>query len=202
MPHAGTILRFPGQEADERIFVFVRRYFVAFLPTLLLVVFISLFGIFILGFMAQFIEFNIVLLFGSAYLLFILLFTLVSFFDFYFDLNVVTDRRVIDIEQNRLFSRSVSELLFEDIEDVDSKVNGILETFFDYGDVMIQTAGAKPNFIFEQVHHPNQIAAIILDLSDQQTRGIAVADRHPEGPVAGIIDDRLVPHTPDHLDEL
>lgn len=204
MPHGGTILDFPGQQADETIFIFARRYPLAFLPMLALILAVTLAGlavVYLLG-IGNVVAYNIQLLTGSAFLLFMLLFSLVEFFDFYFDLYIVTDRRIVDISQQKLFSRTVSELLLEDIEDVDAKTIGVLGTLFDFGDVEIQTAGSKANFNFEKILHPTEIGAIIIDLSDQAGRGIVPEQRHPAGTVAAVIDGRLLPHTPDHLNEV
>lgn len=202
MPHGGTIINFPGQEANEAIFIFTRRHPAAFLPILGVVLLMTLLGMGLLVIISSFLPYNFAILTGSAFLLFMALFTMVEFFDFYFDLYIATDRRVVDIDQNRFFNRSVSELLYEDVQDVETKSKGILATFFNYGDVMIQTAGSKPNFTFAQVGNATEVAAIILDISDQQTRGVPEVDRHPEGPVAAVIDGRVLPHTPDHLNEV
>lgn len=202
MPHGGTIINFPGQESDEQIFIFTRRHPLAFLPILAIIIIMLLLGLVLIGFIGPVIGYNGQILLGSAYILFMLLFTLLEFFNFYFDLYIVTDRRVVDIDQRRLFNRSISELLLDDVQDVGTDVKGLIATFFDFGTVMIQTAGSKPNFSFEQISHPKEVAAIILDLSDQQGRGIPIADRHPEGPVAAIVDGRLIPHTPDHTNEI
>lgn len=204
MSHGGTIINFPGQESDEPILIFVRRYPVAFLPTLALIVTMTLFGLAVVSLLGigGLIPYNIQIMVGSTFLLFMLLFTIVSFFDFYFDLNIVTDRRVVDIGHHGLFSRKVAQLLLDDIQDVDAKTKGYLSTLLDFGDVEIQTAGTKPNFIFETVRHPNEISAMILDLSSQARNGIAVANRHPRGAVAAIINDEMLPHTPDHTNEV
>lgn len=204
MPHGGTIIDFPGQEADEQIFIFTRRHVVAFLPTFAIVFFMTILGlvmIFFLG-IGNILSYNQQLFIGSAFLLFMMLFTLIEFFDFYFDLHIVSDRRLVDIDQRKLFNRSVAELLLNDVQDVEANPKGILETFFDFGTVIIQTSGAKPNFEFDQIPHPKETAAMILDLSDQERRGVLAAERHPEGPIAAIIEGRMLPHTPDHRNEI
>ncbi len=204
MPHGETIVNFPGQESNERIFVYLRRYPLAFVPALLTIFLMVILGvaiIFILG-TFSFLNRSEQILLGSAFLMFTLLFAMVEFIDFYFDLDIVTDRRIVDIDQNLLFNRTTAQLLFDDIEDVKAKPSGFWQTIFNYGDVEIQTAGSVPNFVFNDVKNPNEIASIILDLSDQTQRGVAIADRHPEGPVAAVIDDRLIPHTADHSDEV
>lgn len=202
MPHQGALLNFPGQESNETIFIYTRRYALAFLPIFLMIFLMAILGMLIILFLNNFLPYNVIVFLGSGFLLFTLLFTLVEFFDFYFDVYIVTDRRVVTIRQERLFNRTIDQLLFEDVQDVEARSKGFFETIFSYGDVSIQTAGAKPNFTFAQVAHPNEISAIILDLSDQQTRGIPETERHPEGPVAAVINDRLIPHTPDHQNEI
>lgn len=204
MPHGGTIINFPGQETDEQVYIFVRRYPLAFLPAFALILLIITLGLTMIFFIGinDFISWNIRLLLGSAFLLFMMFFTLIEFIDFYFDLNIVTDRRIVDIDQHRLFNRGVSELLLEDVQDVEARTKGFLATLFDFGDVYIQTAGAKPNFTFNAVRHPNEIGAIILDLSDQVHRGVPLDERHPEGSIAAIIDNQMLPHTPNHLNEI
>lgn len=204
MPHGGTIINFPGQEADEQLFIFARRHPLAFLPQLATILAMTILGLVMIYFLGlgNVIAYNIQILVGSAFLLFMLLFTLFEFFDFYFDLNIATDRRIIDIDQKRLFNRDVAELLYEDVEDVNATVKGILATFFDFGDVAIQTAGTTPNFLFDQIAHPREIAAIILDISDQQANGVPPTARHPEGTAAAVIDGVIYPHTADHKNEI
>lgn len=204
MAHQGTMLTFPGKEVDEQIFVFVRRYPLAFLPTLALLVGVTLLGVvlvFFLGIGGVF-TYSEQVLVGSAFLLFMLLFALIEFIDFYFDLHIVTDRRLVDIDQLKLFNRDVATLLLDDVQDVKAKTTGILATLFSFGDVTIQTAGTQPNFIFDDVRNPEQIAAIIIDLSDQSHRGVELAKRHPEGDIAAIIYDRTFPHTENHQNEV
>lgn len=204
MPHGNTIINFPGQEADEQIFIFTRRHPIAFLPMLAIIIAMTLLGIILIFFLGigRFLSYNSQILIGSAFLLFMMLFTLVEFFDFYFDLHIVTDRRLVDIDQQRLFNRSVAELLLKDVQDVEANPKGILETLFNFGTVMIQTAGTKPNFEFDKIPFPVETGAMILDLSEQENKGIPTSDRHPEGPAAAIIDGRLLPHTPNHENEV
>ena len=199
MAHASRLpVTFPDQQPDEEVFVYARRYWIAFLPILLFTLLVTVLGLVMIFFLANGgVDRNIVVLTGSAFLLLMLLLLLIEFFDFYFDLHIVTDRRVIDIDQKRLFNRQIAKLLLEDVQDVETSVKGILPTLFNYGDVTIQTAGTKPNFLFNQIQHPREVAIIILDLSEQTRNGVPVADRRPTGPMEAIIDGVLIPREPD-----
>ena len=50
------------------------------------------------------------------------------------------------------------------IEDVTSKVGGFFRSIFDYGNILVQTAGEEPNIEFLGVPHPSQIVKIINEL--------------------------------------
>jgi uncharacterized membrane protein YdbT with pleckstrin-like domain len=103
---------------------------------------------------------------GSVFFLFSWLFLFQQFLDWYLDLWIVTNRRILNIEQTGLFSRTVSELRLYRIQDVTSTVNGIVATVFDFGDLEIQTAGEKSRFDFEEIPHPTVVAKAILELSE------------------------------------
>lgn len=94
------------------------------------------------------------ILFISTFYLFIWLFGLTTFLDYFLDVWIVTDRRIIDIEQKALFSRTTAELELRRVQDVTAEVEGFAATFLDYGNVYIQTAAEKERFIFKQIPHP------------------------------------------------
>ena len=108
---------------------------------------------------------------ASLFFLFGLLFLYQVFVDYWLDVFIVTDKRILDIEQTGLFSRTVSELRLHRIQDVTTEVTGFLHTFLDYGNISIQTAGEVEHFTFENLEHPNRLAKIILDLADADRRG-------------------------------
>lgn len=106
----------------------------------------------------------------SIYYLYIWLFFFHSFVDYYLDIWVVTNRRVINIEQKGLFSRVVSEQKLYRVQDITSEVHGIMSTMFHYGDIHVQTAGEEPRFVFKQVPHPYDVRKVILNLVEKYKR--------------------------------
>jgi len=81
-----------------------------------------------------------------------------SFLDYFLDIWIVTNHRVINIEQRSMFNRVVAEHRLFRIQDVVSHQKGILATFFNYGEIHIQTAGSEKVVVFEQVSNPHYIA--------------------------------------------
>lgn len=190
---------FPSQDPDENVYIFLRRSLLNFLPTALLAVVLFGFGLvmgilftlpglsLLTGFSRQ-----VAVVFVGVYMLFAGLFFAVAWLDFYFDVSVLTNKRLVDINQNRLFSRTVSELQLEDIEDVTALQTGILETLADFGDVEAQTAGATDRFLINKVPFPREVANLINELSSQAKEGVPDADRHPVGAVRGILEGRQI----------
>ena len=173
----------PDKRPDEQVHFVLRRHWMAVTSHFLLLV---IEGIIPIGF---FVYFNVVegyefavddiitvlaVLFASGYYLFIWLFFFHHWIDYYLDVWVVTDQRIVNVIQSGLFSRTISELNIMQVQDVTSQVKGSMATFMDYGHVHIQTAGEKPRFIFEQIPNPRQIAIGIVKLHN------AAVKQHPE----------------------
>lgn len=76
---------------------------------------------------------------------------------------IVTDVNVTQVLQVGLFNRKVSELSMHNVEDVTAEQKGILQTFFNYGTLRIETAGEQNNFIFVYCPNPNAYAKALLD---------------------------------------
>ncbi len=82
--------------------------------------------------------------------------------DVWFDTWIITDDRIINIEQQGLFSREVSEIKLARIQDVSVDVRGFFQTFLNYGDVRIQSAGEEEHFLFRSVPDPYGVKNIIM----------------------------------------
>ena len=163
----------PDQRQDEKVVLFLRRHWFAVLR--LVIAFILLITIPI-GLILYFFEPLSVFIadpfFGpatiialSVYFLSTFLFVFFAFTSYYLDTWIVTTERVIDIEQNGLFERIDSELDLNAVQDATAEVSGMLETFFDYGDVLIQTAGEQEHFHFINVPHPERIKQKVMELA-------------------------------------
>ncbi|OGF28096.1 hypothetical protein A2303_00710 [Candidatus Falkowbacteria bacterium RIFOXYB2_FULL_47_14] len=104
----------------------------------------------------------------SAYYLFVWLFFFFSFVDYYLDSWIITNRRIIYIDQRGFFSRVVAEHKIFRIQDVTSETHGLIPTVLKFGDVHVQTAGtAEERFSFRQVPNPDHIRDIIIKLAQK-----------------------------------
>jgi uncharacterized membrane protein YdbT with pleckstrin-like domain len=170
--------RLPNAVPDEKLVYFLRRHPITLwsivLSLLVLVSFPPLGYWYVSQYQPGLLEnsttLTFIILIGSVFFLFAWLFLFQNFIDYYLDMWIVTNRRILNIEQIGMFSRRVSELRLYRIQDVTATVSGIIHTMFDYGEVEIQTAGEKEHFLFEDITHPNAIAKTILELAEIDRR--------------------------------
>lgn len=99
----------------------------------------------------------------NTFLLFLWMYSFLIWIDYYFDVWIITNERVINIEQKGLFVRVVSELKFSRIQDVTSEVRGMIPTILNFGDVKIQTAAEEDFFLFRQVPDPYHVKDVIME---------------------------------------
>ncbi len=169
-----NLKRLPNCAPDEEVVHFLRRHHVtlaglavSYLALLLLPFLIGWYLVsFQPGVVYHPIWMPLIALAGSFFWLYAWLFLFQGFMDYHLDVWIVTNQRILNIEQVGLFSRTVSELRLYRIQDVTSTVTGPLHTILDYGDVEIQTAGEKEHFLFEDIPHPNAISKSISDLAE------------------------------------
>ncbi len=185
---------FPGKHEQEEIILVLRRHWLVFLIHIVITVVLSLLPVagnelfkrIIPGFeTSQLLP--MAALAASAYYLFVLLYFYLGWVNYYLDVWIVTTERIINIEQEALFKRVVAEQNIFRVQDVTAEVTGLIHTFFDFGNVMVQTAGTKDRFEFEQVPHPYKVKKIIIQLnerklSEEPYRSHAI--REEEGPEA------------------
>lgn len=169
---------FPGQRPDEQVILVNHRHWIAYLPDVL-------FGI--VGAVAPFIILavlpmadvdvassptrNILIVTYSLWFLALTTWLFVRWLDYYLDLCVITDSRVVDIDQFGLFRRNVAELEFEEVQDVTVTKSGILAAIFNFGHIEIQTAGEKRNFYYNTVPNPEYIVSVLSQSRDTFTSG-------------------------------
>jgi uncharacterized membrane protein YdbT with pleckstrin-like domain len=159
---------FSGQSRDEKIVLFVRRHWMAFAPwalitfILLIIPIIAYFYIYSTVFGLVGIYWIIVIY--SIYYLSVLAIFLNSWLNYYLNTTIVTTDHLVDIRQNGLFNRQVAEQSLLRVQDVSSRMKGILQTFFRYGRVFVETAGDTPNFELNNVPRPYKVANTIIGL--------------------------------------
>ncbi len=180
----------PNQESGEVTVLFLRRYWLdlagAFFFTLAMtIVPFAIWGAIKLGhltIMSQPFWGPALTLLLGCYMLVVAVITMAQITDYFLDIWIVTTERVINIEQHGLFSRTVSELRLNQVQDITSETSGFLGTFLTYGDVFIQTAGEHERFQFKDIDNPDDVKLTIAKLvaDCKHRRGDASLLEHEE----------------------
>jgi uncharacterized membrane protein YdbT with pleckstrin-like domain len=161
---------------DERIIFEVRRHwFVLLTQTLPLIVFIFLpviarIALEVTG-LSNFISIGkhteqLITIGVALWTLFIWVVFFVIWTSYYLDILILTNKRIIEIEQKALFSREISTFRLDRIQDITVDVNGIIPTFFNFGDIRIQTAGEVPEIRVHSIPRPHHVREIISQEQD------------------------------------
>src|SRR6185312_13838888 len=88
----------------------------------------------------------------------------VSFITWYFNISLITNKRILDIDFQDLVYKNIAETKMDLIQDVSETETGVLRTVFNFGDVLVQTAGTLENFNLEAVPHPDRAVEIVETL--------------------------------------
>lgn len=95
-------------------------------------------------------------------------FVLENLLSWLFNVYIVTDERIIDVDFHNLSYREISETKIDKIQDVSFSMGGVMSVFFNYGDVIIQTAGTVSNFDFMAVPEPATVVKILQQLRTEE----------------------------------
>ncbi len=98
-------------------------------------------------------------------IVFILSYLWFNFLGYFFNVGIVTDMRVIDIDFNAVIYKEFTDASLSKIEDITAKSGGYFASIFDYGNIFTQTAGTEVNIEFLKVPKPSQVVSIINSLT-------------------------------------
>ena len=77
---------------------------------------------------------------------------------------VITDLRIIDIDQHGFFDQTVTEVSYPKIEEVTYRIKGLLATLFRYGTLRLRVTGDAADIEFARAKFPAGIQELINDL--------------------------------------
>ena len=165
-------ISFEIQDHDEKIILVLRQHpitqiksiaflFFAFFFVPWLVQVSGLLSFLPSPFNVAFYIFLFVLFLGMAFRCFLL---------WFFNVYIITDERIIDVDFLSMIYKNISTAKLENIEDVTKKTSGISASLFDYGTILIQTAATKNEFEFEHVPHPAKVVKLLNELVIEEER--------------------------------
>jgi len=166
-------LNFETQDPEEKILLLLRKHPITNVPWILT----SILGLFapailyivpLIGFLPARFQFITIVFW---YLL-VIGYIVQQFLDWYFNVYIITDERIIDFDFYSLIYKRVSETKIDRIEDVTYQMAGVTRSIFNFGTVYIQTAGEAREFDFEDTPQPQQVAKLLNELQLQEEQEV------------------------------
>ena len=91
-----------------------------------------------------------------------------SWSDHWLDAWIITNKRIIDIEQQGFFRRQVSSFPLDRIQDVTYSINGLIAMWLNFGNIRIQTASISDDLIMRQVPFPQEVKEKVVQVIDTE----------------------------------
>lgn len=160
---------FESQEEGEEVIVFLRQHPIVNIPWILLsLIALTLPSVFIFFPPYSYLPTSYQYVIDLLWYLFVVGFSLAKFMSWFFNIYILTDERIVDIDFVNILYRKVSTAKIEEIQDVNVVSSGAFETFFNYGSIFIQTAAEVPEFEFLKIPRPDKVGTIISQMIDME----------------------------------
>jgi membrane protein YdbS with pleckstrin-like domain len=161
------VFSFDNRHNEEEIILVLRRHWFTNLSWIILIIIMLLVPIFLNNVpLLSFFPPNYHFVFIAFWYLITFAIAFEKFISWYFNVFILTEERVIDIDFDNLLYKNISEAKISMIQDVTVTQGGVSQTLLNYGSVYIQTASEVPQIEVLKVPNPNLILKIF-----QQMRG-------------------------------
>ncbi|NMB91723.1 hypothetical protein GYA37_02660 [candidate division WWE3 bacterium] len=159
---------YQGRDNDERIILVIRKSLVAVYKWVLMFILLLIIPIFLMPWLAS-LQYNNYFIFTAGFIrcltafwyLFSIGFTFQNFLNWYFEVLLVTNKKVVDIDNS---CTNISEATLNNIQDVTSKISKGWEQILNIGSIYIQTAAEREEFEFDTIDNPSFVRDAIADL--------------------------------------
>lgn len=157
---------------EEKALLLIHKHWL--IPTIRIgiTLFVALIPLPILPFLKTFIApayqdlaFNLTLFLISLYWLILLLGIFILWVEYWLDIWLVTNKRVLSVDQMSLFKRKISEFHVDNLQDITVTIPGFLGRVFNFGTIDAHTAG-QHHFMMRDVPNPNAARRIVLDSAE------------------------------------
>jgi len=159
---------YQGSDTDETIEIVIRKSLYSLVQKFFVAVLLFVIPLVIPSFLAKATIYKAHVFDGSSILVLTLFFYLVAFgfifetfLDWFFEVFLVTNKKVVDINED---CRSISETPLLNVQDVSSEISRGLGEILNIGNVSIQTAGKMTEFKIDMIDNPSVVRDTISDL--------------------------------------
>jgi len=170
-------VHFANQDSDEEVLLFLRRHYITNLSWQIATIVFIMLPLIALA-TIPYLNITLPIVIPPNYIIVLVLFyylivfgyAFVSFIVWFYNVGIISNHRVIDIDVNGISSKDIAATDLKDIIDISYKQSGIQQNLFDFGDVVMETEAEKPNFEFLSVPHPSRVVDLISKLNVNSRR--------------------------------
>jgi uncharacterized membrane protein YdbT with pleckstrin-like domain len=162
---------FDLQHEDEPVLLLLRQHPIVNIPWIIIAILLSLAPIILFPLVPALLQFfpgRFAMIAVIGWYTIVFGYALEQFLIWFYNIYIITDERIIDVDFYNLLFKKVSEAKLENIEDISASNSGFLQSIVDYGDITIQTAAEVPEIEFERVPHPDRVQKLLSELLDQE----------------------------------
>ena len=158
-------VRFETQDREEKIVALLRQHWIVNVPWIIAAV-IMLVAAFWYKYLplVSLLPSNYRLIIVLGYLLLVYYYVTEKLLKWFFNVYIITDERIVDVDFISLLYKQVSDIKIDKIQDITYDMSGLIEAFFNYGTIHIQTASEVPCIDFESIPRPQQVVRLINQL--------------------------------------
>jgi signal transduction histidine kinase len=148
----------------EKVDIVLRRHWIAF-------VFLGIYALW--GVILTFILIGTLWLVASCVLIlsifwmYYLLFLYVNWINYELDVFILTNNRIVCVEQKTFLNRAVWETTLDKVQEVSIETKWLLANLFDFGTLKIMTSWSSPSFDMTFSPHPMKSSRYINNLVDR-----------------------------------
>jgi hypothetical protein len=157
-------IKFETHEEGEKIYLLLRSHPITqigwILSSIVFFIILIIFNIFLKSILSP----GQIFIFDIFFVVYILSYIWFNILNWYFNVGIVTSKRVIDIDFYAVLYKEITNAQLGKIEDITVKSGGYFESLFDYGSIYIQTAGTETYVEFVDVPYPSDAINVINKL--------------------------------------
>lgn len=116
----------------------------------------------------------------SAFWMYYSMFLYISWLNHELDLMVVTNNRVVVVEQKSFLDRDIGECTLDKIQEAGVRTKGLFANLLDYGTLTLKTAGSTTNFDMTFCPKPMNCGRYINNIVDSYRWGLYAGQESEE----------------------
>ncbi len=154
-------VKFELQENTEEIILLVRAHPITFIPWVSAAIIFFILPMIFNVFLTNFFNIREILFINLFWYCMLFSYVFMNILYWLFNVGLITNKRVIDVDYSLIVYKEVSEASIDDITDATARTGGFLGTLLNYGNVLIQTPGANQSIEFLSIPEPDTVGSTI-----------------------------------------